>query len=413
MQSIRIKEEQTKEAIKPKINLGSYVALGDSVTAGYADGALYFEGQQHSYVNILATLFQSIQPVKFKQPLLNPASVGVGFFGNSRMVLKSDIDCKGKESSALMYLAPRGDIKAFVSNTYMQDGPFNNLGVPGAKAINLLMPGYGNSDYGNGNFNPFFTRVASNPKTASVLSDALVLKPTFFSLFIGNNDILAYALSGGTTDSLTPLEGPPGKGFRESLNSIVNSFVEAGAQGVIATIPYITNIPYFVCIPYNGLWLEENEVDRVRSAFPSFSFQAGANPFVYEHPDFGICQAEKGDLILGDLLLDPEKCAMQSGKLVLPKKYVLTRLEVQKVLEHTVAFNTCIFNVAKDNELALADISAFLKTLRIDRKYNTALGSMEYNSNCIFSLDGVHLCSAGQFMLANVFMKSINDTYSR
>ena len=33
-------------------NMSSFVAVGNSLTAGYADGALYITGQENSYPNI-------------------------------------------------------------------------------------------------------------------------------------------------------------------------------------------------------------------------------------------------------------------------------------------------------------------------------------------------------------------------
>ena len=38
-------------------NFSKYVALGNSITAGYADNALYREGQDNSYPSILAHQF--------------------------------------------------------------------------------------------------------------------------------------------------------------------------------------------------------------------------------------------------------------------------------------------------------------------------------------------------------------------
>ena len=34
-----------------------------------------------------------------------------------------------------------------------------------------------------------------------------------------------------------------------------------------------------------------------------------------------------------------------------------------------------------------------------------------YSSNCVFSLDGLHLNSFGQAILANIFIKTINSFY--
>ena len=135
-------------------------------------------------------------------------------------------------------------------------GPFNNMGVPGAKSFHLLAPGYG-SPAGLVSVprtaNPYFVRFASSQST-SVLADAMAQNPTFFSLWIGNNDVLGYATSGGDgTDPITPLAGPPGVGFEASYSTLVSTLTSMGAKGVIANIPDVKSIPYFRTVPFNPL----------------------------------------------------------------------------------------------------------------------------------------------------------------
>ena len=72
------------------LDLSKYVALGDSITSGYTDGALFYEGQLHSFANLLAEQFTLVGGGNFKQPLMKPNSVGVGFYGNSRIVSKKE-----------------------------------------------------------------------------------------------------------------------------------------------------------------------------------------------------------------------------------------------------------------------------------------------------------------------------------
>lgn len=73
------------------------------------------------------------------------------------------------------------------------------MGVPGAKSYHLLANGYGSVAGLQTNppsSNPYFVRFASSD-TTSVIADALAQDPTFFTLWIGNNDVLSYATSGG------------------------------------------------------------------------------------------------------------------------------------------------------------------------------------------------------------------------
>ena len=45
--------------------------------------------------------------------------------------------------------------------------------------------------------NPFYVRMAT-AANSSIIADAAAQAPTFFVLWIGNNDILSYATGGGT-----------------------------------------------------------------------------------------------------------------------------------------------------------------------------------------------------------------------
>ena len=53
-------------------NFTSYVAIGNSLTAGYADGTLYRSGQINSYPNMLAEMFAFAGGGEFKQPMPIP-----------------------------------------------------------------------------------------------------------------------------------------------------------------------------------------------------------------------------------------------------------------------------------------------------------------------------------------------------
>src|SRR4051812_27168113 len=120
---------------KKSIDTTRYVAIGDSITAGYADGALYFEAQQFAYPNILSAQFNSGIKKTFRLPLMDQNSAGVGSAGNARLVLK-----RVSEHAKDLFLSPlqqRGDVEALFTSCYPAQGPFGNLGVPGAKTAGI------------------------------------------------------------------------------------------------------------------------------------------------------------------------------------------------------------------------------------------------------------------------------------
>jgi hypothetical protein len=398
---------------RDSIDFIRFISIGDSITAGYADGALYYEGQLNTYPHLIAQQYSLLKPLVFKQALVDKQSVGIGFLGRSRLILKSEP--QHPKLTTLAYLSDSGDNSVFKSNTFQSQGPFNNMAVPGAKSLHLLYPGYGNVQAGEGNYNLFFTRMASDPEKASVLSDCMALQPDFFTLFIGNNDVLAFAMSGGTMDAITPQQGPPGIGFHETLTYILETLTNSGAKGVLATIPNLSSIPFFNTIPYNGLFLTQKEVTLLHESYSELTFNAGYNAFVIE--DFSrdqqplIRQLKKGEFILSEIMMDPLKEHYLSGAIPVPKRYTLTTAQV-RLIEHAIhLYNGSIKTLAEEKKLGCVNLNKLLKHLKNDRQYDAKTKHIHYKQTGAFSLDGLHINSLGQSLLANEFIKEINRSY--
>lgn len=399
------------------LDFSRFVSIGDSITSGYTDGALFYEGQLNAFSNLLAQQFKLFGGRMFNQPLLNPESVGVGFYGNSRLVFKTNDDCSGSCFGIPTYVSKCGDLSAFVENVFEKQGPFHNMSVPSAKLISLRKEGIGNPKNGTGNYNPFFTRMASNPESASILSDALALDPTFFTLFIGNNDVLTYASSGGTMDFITPSDGDAGIGFNKSLEEVVNMLIENGAQGAIANLADITSVPYFTVIPYDGLFLTKQQADNLNSKYKNegLSFHEGKNPFVINDSSNNnqcIRQIKKGELIILEIQLNPDKNKYLKAELPIPKNYVLTLSEIININNALNSYNDFIKYIADQKKLAFVDVNSFTKSLKPEIIFDELTLCTSYHEDRIFSLDGLHLNAKGQLFLANIFIKAINTNYS-
>ncbi|MEW5674854.1 G-D-S-L family lipolytic protein [Flavobacterium enshiense] len=253
-----------------------YVAVGNSLTAGYMDGTVSRGGQVYSYPNLLSQKFALVGGGEFTQPSyaddinnLGGLTLGGMQIGNTRLVI--DFSAGGPEPIA-------GTSTIEVSN--LQAKAYNNMGVPGAKSFHLLASGYGNvAGVAVGMANPYFVRHASTP-TATVLEDAMSKNPTFFTNWIGANDVLAYSTSGGaindnpattTVDesliaaadhNATGNMNPATYGGNDITNAtvyggvytqIINALTSGGAKGVVCTIPNVTSIPYFTTVPYKPL----------------------------------------------------------------------------------------------------------------------------------------------------------------
>lgn len=217
-------------------DFSKYVALGDSYAAGFSDGALFIEGQKGSYPNILAQQFALVGGGVFTNPFM---ADNIGGFSSGGVQIP--------QFGPRLYFNGAAPVSVpGISGTSISDkltGSFNNMGVPGAKSFHLDLVGYG-----SGAGNPYFARFASTPG-ATVIKDATDQNPTFFSLWIGGNDVLGFALTGGDgTDPITPTAT-----FSEKYKSLVSKLVAGGRKGVIANLPYVTTLPHFKTVPYNPL----------------------------------------------------------------------------------------------------------------------------------------------------------------
>ncbi|AIY12364.1 SGNH/GDSL hydrolase family protein [Cellulophaga baltica] len=233
-------------------DFSNFVAVGNSLTAGFTDNALFIASQENSLPNMLSQKFALIGGGEFTQPLMNDNFGGIAVGGNRILEPRLVFGGAGPVSleSIIGPVTVSTDL-AFNNPT----GPFNNMGVPGAKSFHLLAPGYGSlANLSLGLANPYFVRMTGATPNASVLDLTLAQAPTFFSLWIGNNDVLGYALSGGDgTNPLTPVEGAVGVGFSATYATLIGALTANGAKGVVANIPNVTSIPHFTTVPFSPL----------------------------------------------------------------------------------------------------------------------------------------------------------------
>lgn len=247
-------------------DFSKYVALGNSLTSGYTDGALFKAGQMNAYPKLLADQFSLVGGGVFNTPFVNDNTGGLLFGGSVNSEFGPRLVFNGVGPSPLPK-TPTTEVFNILT------GPFNNMGVPGAKSFHLLAPNYGDpAGLITKTANPYFVRFASSA-TTSIIADAMAQNPTFFSLWIGNNDVLGYATSGGDgSNPITPTTGAPGVGFDGSYTALINTLTSKGAKGVIANIPYVNTIPYFNFISVNPVSPSSYYVDGDESkTTPSIS----------------------------------------------------------------------------------------------------------------------------------------------
>jgi len=427
-----------------------YVALGDSFAAGYSDNALFKKGQEGSYTNILAQQFAAAGGGAFTTPFMNDNNGGLLLGGNVVAGTRLYFNGTGPVNVTAV---PTTEITTHLA------GPFGNLGVPGAKSFHLISPNYGNVAGLPAKSNPYFVRFASTPST-TVLADAVSQNPTFFSLFIGGNDVLAYATSGGSGKDQKGNLDPSTYGsnditdptvFANVYSGLVTALTANGAKGVVANLPYITALPYFTTVPYNPVPLTETLAAQLNAGYAVYNggldqllkaqmisadeaarrkiiFKAGNNAVVIVDsyltnlsaaglPSYR--QATKEDLVILSARTfigtavggDPTK--VNGLSVPLADNWVLTKDEALEVKNATDAYNTTISSIATEKGLAFVDTRAVLTQLSTSGiKFGNFSLTSAYVTGGAFSLDGVHPSARGYALIANIFIDAINAKYT-
>lgn len=386
-----------------------YIALGNSLTSGYLDGDLFKSGQEFSYPNIIAQQLKFVGGGEFTQPLMYD---DLGFGNRMVLNLNNVRDCFGSPVEGVTpTLGPvllRKLDPSLPDERNFQNSPdlygSSNLGVPGAKSFHLIIPGYGM-------LNPYYRRFSANLQQGSILQQAVLLNPTFFSLWVGNNDVLTYALAGGEQDSITSVGL-----FSYTFNLLVESLTANGAKGVVANIPDISNIAYFTTIPYNGLALtSEQQVSGLNMGYAQLgiTFALGPNPFIVQDPDAlgGVRQIKSTELLLLSLPQDSIKCAGWGSLKPIPAYYYLDEMEIAEIKTATESYNVVISSMAEAKGLALVNTNAIFINAKSGLIYDGVKFNTSYITGGINSLDGIHLTPRGNAIVANFFIEAINAKY--
>lgn len=263
-------------------NFTKFVAIGNSLTAGFMANALFDFGQQNSFPAIMAQHFAYVsENDPFDQPLtgsINGCSNPAGGCTLGRLIL-FDPDGPGPQTPrpvpagspslpAPYNTGPSDHSKALAPYTGNKEA-LNNFGVPGIILAQVLTPLTGGPPTGNPAFNPYYARFASNPGTSTILGDALATNPTFVSFWLGNNDVLGYAVGGASNPALlTSVPAFTGQ-FSTAIDAIMNH--NPNIKAAVANIPYVTDIPYFRTVPFNPVPLDAASANQLNTAFAGYN----------------------------------------------------------------------------------------------------------------------------------------------
>jgi len=403
-------------------NFARYVALGNSITAGYQSGTLYESAQIYSYANLIAKQVGT----NFEMPLVSDPGLG------GRMEIQS-------MSPFSVYTNPASGVPLNLN----YPAPYNNLGIPGALTYDILFAKSSTTcaSYVFANSpNPYFDLILRNSSLnlGTPLEQALAQAPTFITLWIGNNDVLGYATSGGTS----PAAPTPTADFQQLFGGISQGLSQYAAQShagvVVANIPNVAAIPFFTTV---GLQIAMN------TSIPWGSLPLG---FVYQkagETGIGSGSATQQDLLTGKVLVtllgstyatllgqptgkfyrDKHFPALPAGidttmpfgfhpQNPFPNAYVLDPGEITISDNAVASYNSIIAGLAQTFGFGLVDINTKFNQFRAaDFTTGTIINGIVfktlYVTGGLFSLDGVHPTNQAHAIVANEFIKVINSKF--
>lgn len=394
------------------------VAIGDNFLSGYQDGALSAGGQQFSLPALLSRSFMMAGGDAYTQSLL-PGGVSAGWYAKpweswyvTASKLGNRTDCEGVTSL--------GPVKQYlglaVAQQYLANQPaagLRDFTVPFLRTQDLFNPAAGANPFSS-NQAPFYHRIASQPGVSTFAGDVQASSPTFFTLWLGMENIYAYARNGATGTAPVPAQV-----FAAQLDSLLQPMTAAGAKGVIANIPALNSFPYFTLIPWNGAELTLSKADSLNdiyevSGLTHIVFHEGSNGFVIDDTTApsNFRQLHAGEYITLSVPLDSMKCQYMGILFsTIPDRYILDSTEIAMISTTIDAYNQVITQKAMQYNLALADMHDYFMRVSSGIKWDGVVHDATFVSGGFYSLDGYHPHQQGYALMANEFIKAINAKY--
>lgn len=380
----------TIEPTKGTADFTRYIALGNSLTAGFSDGGLYLEGQQQSFPGMIAEQMKTVGGGSFSTPFFPAAQFnGSGYL--KLTALTNGVPTITKETTNLAIRDQAGEVILYTKYT----GEINNYGVPGIKLVHARLANYGR-------FNGLFERLISGEYGTNPSSylDFVTAKPwTFFSNWLGNNDILAYASAGATGDLPTPKSL-----FMSEYSAVIEKLTSTGAKGVVGTIPGVTNTAYFRTVTLaallKGVQASAPTIDKIYITTGAGATRPATTEDLFTLTLNSDNVIGKGAIPYGLTQFSPVE-----------SKYVLDKDEVLVVNDYITSYNNTIKNIANAKGLAIMDAYTLLNEYGAGKVVNGIPVSGEFIRGNLFSLDGIHLTPLGYAITANAFITAINTKY--
>ncbi|HAS59179.1 MAG TPA: hypothetical protein DEQ87_11725 [Algoriphagus sp.] len=441
-------EPQLNEPTAGSADFSKIISVGNSLTAGYMDGALYNRGQANSFAVIFAEQAKTVGGGEFNVPSINSEN---GFFQMGPQGPLGRLILRVNPQTGAASPAPigQGDLP---SNFTGNKSNLNNFGVPGITLLTALIPQTGGpASPQNPAYNRLYERFASNPGTSTVIGDAsaaLANGGTFFTFWLGSNDVLGYATGGASNPAILTSNSD----FQQRLSAALGALLQANpqAKGAVANVPSLAVLPYFTLVPWNALPLSQAQADQANAGYAQYNgglavaknaglitaeeeqlrrvqFKAGQNAFVMSDESLTNLSAlglpslrmskssDRATLPLAQVLgqsVGGNPALLRGISFPVEDQYVLTPQEQAEINQKITAFNSIITAAVQGNNerLVLVDVNDLLNKVL---QGQVSSGGVALTASVVppsggFSLDGVHPNARAHAFVANHFIEAIN-----
>lgn len=365
-----------------ELDLSRYVAIGNSLTAGFMNGALGLEGQSCSYPRLLAG--QAGVGGSFSQPLVGAPGISEPGSNEGRIELLS------LTPPTIERATPAG---APLNSDHV--GPYGNLGVPGALGAEALVARNRATSLTN---NPFFDFVLRGKGTWS--GQVAERDATFVTVWLGNNDVLGYVLSGGE-DADFPT--PAGE-FASTYEALIMQLLATTDRIVLLNVPPVTIVPYLTLVP--NVVVDTSTLEPIPGP--------GGEPVPLLGPDGPLAPDDLVTLDAIERILEGDGIPVDMGGTgaPLPANSVLDAAEQAVARAAIAGYNQAIAHSAALHGLPVVDVHAILTDIDENGlEVGDETLTTEYLVGGLFSLDGVHPTCKGQGVIANALIDAIENGY--
>jgi lysophospholipase L1-like esterase len=366
-------------------NFTRFVALGDSLSAGYASDSLLFTHQQFSPAAIIA---RQAGANDFQIPAISEPGIP------AELVL----------TSLVPVTIVRKSNQNGVPTNLQLPRPYNNLSIPGARVNNLLT-----NTGAETSTNPFYQIILRGLGTS--VQQALVQQPTFISVWIGNNDVLG-AVIAGTPLALTPIDA-----FTRDYNLLLDALVQGAPNaGIItANVPDVTSIPYISTVPPFLVNPQTSQPVLGPDGRPIFLVGELGDGRVGILPQGTLIATPASSLIATGFgipePLRPNFPNLPNVGRPLPDQVVLTPNEITPIRERQQQVNAAIEAAAAARNIPVVDIETIFQEYRAGRNFAGVVLNTAFLTGGLFSYDGIHPTDLGYTLVANEFIDVINQSW--